>query len=112
MNGAYQNAKAKGIVITKGKWSNGVAEQLGEGLPTNPGPHHSSNSSLDSVRLHVGQERPKEVLERAQLQREGDIAAVTEKRHFKDMQELRPRRVIDPLGISATSITHILRLDA
>jgi hypothetical protein len=28
-----------------------------------------------------------------------DIATVTEQRHLEDMQELRPRRVINPLGV-------------
>jgi hypothetical protein len=39
---------------------------------------------------------PEKIPQRPQLQREGDLAAVTEQRHLEDMQELRPRRVANP----------------
>ena len=41
--------------------------------------------------------RPEEIPQRPQLQREGDIAAATGQQQLEDLQELGPRRVVNPL---------------
>ena len=49
------------------------------------------------LKLQLWPARPEKIFQPEQFQRERDVTAVTQQRHGEDVQELRARRVINPL---------------